>query len=62
VDKHNHTWDGARYGLNGEILRGGAMGVWHKLAENPAEAASANATPPVSTAELYARLAAGANQ
>jgi hypothetical protein len=38
------------------------MGVWHKLAENPAEATSANATPPVSTAELYARLAAGANQ
>jgi phage terminase large subunit len=62
VDKHNHTWDAGRYGLNGEILRGGAMGVWHKLAENPAEAASANATPPVSTAELYARLAAGANQ
>lgn len=33
VDRHNHTWDAARYGLDGEILRGGAMGVWTKLGQ-----------------------------
>jgi phage terminase large subunit len=31
VDKHNHTWDGVRYGLDGEILRGGALGIWSRL-------------------------------
>lgn len=31
VDKHNHTWDGARYGLDGYIQRSGAMGVWSRI-------------------------------
>jgi phage terminase large subunit len=31
IDKHNHSWDAARYGLNGQIQRGGAMGIWQRL-------------------------------
>lgn len=31
VDKHNHTWDSVRYGHDGEIQRGGILGVWDKL-------------------------------
>lgn len=34
VDKHNHTWDGVRYGLDGEIQRGGILGVWDKLGQD----------------------------
>jgi len=33
VDKDNHTWDGARYGLDGYIQRSGALGQWAKLGE-----------------------------
>lgn len=33
VDRHNHAWDACRYGLDGEIQRGGAMGTWHTLAD-----------------------------
>lgn len=35
VDKHNHTWDGCRYGLDGEIMRGGIIGLWQRLGEQP---------------------------
>lgn len=35
VDRHNHTWDAARYGLDGQITRGGVMGVWQRLGEQP---------------------------
>lgn len=31
VDKHNHCWDGCRYGLDGYIQRSGALGVWNRL-------------------------------
>lgn len=31
VDKHNHCWDGIRYGLDGYIQRSGSMGVWSRL-------------------------------
>jgi phage terminase large subunit len=31
IDKHNHAWDAARYGLNGQIQRGGSMGIWQRL-------------------------------
>ncbi len=31
VDKHNHCWDGIRYGLDGYIQRSGALGVWTRL-------------------------------
>ncbi len=31
IDKHNHTWDGIRYGLDGYIQRSGAVGVWERL-------------------------------
>jgi phage terminase large subunit len=33
VDKHNHTWDGIRYGLDGYIQRSGAVGVWERLGQ-----------------------------
>lgn len=32
VDRHNHTWDGIRYGLDGYIQRSGADGMWSRLA------------------------------
>jgi phage terminase large subunit len=31
IDKHNHCWDGIRYGLDGYIQRSGALGVWDRL-------------------------------
>lgn len=31
LDKHNHGWDGVRYGLDGEIQHAGGLGVWAKL-------------------------------
>ena len=31
VDKNNHAWDGARYGLDGYIMRGGELGIWARL-------------------------------
>lgn len=31
VDRNNHCWDAIRYGLDGHIQRGGAMGVWTRL-------------------------------
>lgn len=34
VDKHNHAWDGARYGLDGYITRGGELGIWERLSNN----------------------------
>lgn len=34
VDKHNHGWDGVRYGLDGYIQRRGGMGVWAKLGQD----------------------------
>ena len=36
VDKHNHCWDAARYGLDGHIQRSGASGVWARIAEQGA--------------------------
>lgn len=33
VDKHNHCWDAVRYGHDGLITRGGALGVWAKLGQ-----------------------------
>lgn len=35
VDKHNHTIDAIRYGLDGYIQRRGAMGIWQKLGKHP---------------------------
>lgn len=32
VDKHNHTWDAIRYGLDGVIQRSGSLGQWSRLA------------------------------
>lgn len=61
VDKHNHTWDGARYGLDGEITRGGAMGIWQRLAEEPKQEHNVSA-PMESTMDIYARLAAAQNR
>jgi phage terminase large subunit len=38
IDRHNNTWDAARYGLDGQITRGGALGMWQRLAkEEPPE-------------------------
>jgi phage terminase large subunit len=34
VDKHNHCWDGIRYGLDGEIQRSGALGLWERLGQS----------------------------
>jgi phage terminase large subunit len=31
IDKHNHTWDAIRYGLDGYIQRGGDLGIWARL-------------------------------
>lgn len=31
VDKHNHSMDAMRYGLDGHIQRGGALGIWARL-------------------------------
>lgn len=31
IDKHNHTWDGIRYGLDGYIQRSGDIGIWERL-------------------------------
>lgn len=31
VDAHNHTWDAVRYGCDGYIQRGGAIGMWERL-------------------------------
>jgi phage terminase large subunit len=33
VQKHDHTWDGVRYGLDGYIQRQGAMGMWERLGQ-----------------------------
>lgn len=33
VDKHNHHWDGIRYGLDGYIQRSGALGMWERLGQ-----------------------------
>jgi len=35
VQKHDHCWDGVRYGLDGYIQRRGALGVWDRLGKNP---------------------------
>jgi phage terminase large subunit len=35
IDRNNHTWDGVRYGLDGQIMRGGTMGMWQRLGEDP---------------------------
>ena len=37
VDKHNHCWDGTRYGLDGEIQRSGAIGMWERLGKDTLE-------------------------
>lgn len=31
VDAYNHCWDAIRYGLDGYIMRSGAVGVWERL-------------------------------
>lgn len=31
IDKHNHHWDGIRYGLDKYIQRSGALGMWERL-------------------------------
>lgn len=31
VDAYNHGWDGIRYGFDGYIMRGGAIGQWTRL-------------------------------
>lgn len=31
VDKHNHCWDSARYGLDGYIQSRGGIGIWARL-------------------------------
>lgn len=54
VDKHNHCWDGARYGLDGYIQRSGAMGVWAKIGR-----ADGPVTSPSSSLEAFARMGAG---
>jgi phage terminase large subunit len=36
VDRHNHTWDAGRYGLDKEVQRGGTLGMWERLAEGQA--------------------------
>lgn len=33
IDKHNHSWDAARYGLDGHITRGGELGQWARLGQ-----------------------------
>jgi phage terminase large subunit len=33
VDKHNHSMDAMRYGLDGEITRGGVLGMWARLGQ-----------------------------
>lgn len=38
VDKHNHTWDSVRYGHDGEIQRGGNLGMWARLGRKKAKA------------------------
>lgn len=43
VDKHNHCWDGVRYGLDGYIQRSGAMGVWNRLGQKDNEVLGENA-------------------
>lgn len=35
VDKHNHCWDGIRYGLDGYIQRSGSLGMWVRLGADP---------------------------
>lgn len=57
IDRHNHTWDGARYGLDGEITRGGSLGTWQRLAEGPTGPVQHDVPAPMSAAELYERLA-----
>jgi len=32
IDKHNHTWDAARYGLDGSIKSSGSLNQWSRLA------------------------------
>lgn len=39
IDKHNHCWDGSRYGLDGYIQKRGKLGVWEKLGKQAARAA-----------------------
>lgn len=33
IDKHNHTWDAVRYGLDGAIQSSGSLNQWARLAE-----------------------------
>lgn len=35
VDKHNHSWDAIRYGLDGYIMKSGALGQWERLGRQP---------------------------
>lgn len=35
VDKHNHCWDAARYGLDGMIHRAGDIEMWKRLGRPP---------------------------
>lgn len=37
VDKHNHTWDAVRYGLDGEIQSSGSLSQWSRLAPPEAQ-------------------------
>lgn len=57
VDRHNHTWDAARYGLDGQIQRGGVMGVWERLGagESPPDEEIASAVA------HFERMAMGAH-
>src|SRR3954471_13285495 len=57
VDRNNHTWDAARYGLDGQIQRGGIMGLWQRLAaEAPPDMTEQALLAAQRTAELYERL------
>lgn len=37
VKGNDHIWDAARYGLDGYIHRGGALGMWSRLGHDPSE-------------------------
>jgi phage terminase large subunit len=41
VDANNHCWDAIRYGLDGYITRGGAIGAWARIARADAKAMEA---------------------
>lgn len=58
VKRHDNIWDASRYGLDGQIQRGGIMGLWERLGrEAPPDLTDQALQEQQRVEALYARLA-----